>query len=333
MAVTIRNIAEYTGLSKPTVTRILGKDAHLFGADTRQRVYQAAEKLGYRRNAAARAIGTGRFGCAALVMSCDYARSDLPMGLLYGVQEELGRCDMHLTVERLPDKKLTAEGFVPKVLRESMCDGMLINYTHEIPRKMLELIRAHHAPAIWINTKLDSDCVYPDDLGAIRQLTQHLLAMGHRRIAYAKFDWASHYSTADRLAGYEQVMNEAGLVPQSISRPVPADELLDLTRSMLTAPDRPTAVIVRPEDAHVFLSVAAGLGLQVPRDLSIASVTGKRFDLLGLRVTSVVVPAEEEGRQAVRMVNQKIEDPHAALPPCAVKFEFEPGRTCVPPVM
>ena len=57
-----------------------------------------------------------------------------------------------------------------------MADGMIVNYTHEIPQPMLDVIRAHHTPAVWLNAKLASDCVYPDDLGAAQQADAHEVA-------------------------------------------------------------------------------------------------------------------------------------------------------------
>ena len=66
-----------------------------------------------------------------------------------------------------------------------MADGMIVNYTHEIPQAMLDLVHAHHAPAVWINVKLAKDCVFPDDVNAARSVTEELIQLGHRRIAFA----------------------------------------------------------------------------------------------------------------------------------------------------
>lgn len=325
MAVTLREIAQYTGLSKPTVTRILGRDAHLFSADTRRKVLDAARHLGYRANAAAKSMTSGRFGCAALVLGSDIGRSDLPVGLMLGMQDELTRRDMHLAVTRLPDASLTSDGFVPKVLRESMADGMLINYTHDIPARMLELIRSHPSPVIWINTKLDTDCVHPDDLGGARALTEHLIGLGHRHIAYAKYDSASHYSTAERREGYANAMVDAGLVPQVVSEHVPLDRQVEVTRAILSRHPRPTAVIVRPEDAATFMLVATQLGLSVPQDLSIASISGRLVEIAGRRLLTAEVPTRGVGEAAVVALCRKMADPDRLLPAHSVPFALVTG--------
>ncbi|HMO25917.1 MAG TPA: LacI family DNA-binding transcriptional regulator [Tepidisphaeraceae bacterium] len=327
MAVTLREIAEYTGLSKPTVTRVLGRDAHLFSPATRQRVFEAAAKLGYRVNSAAKAMNTGRFGCAALVMGYDTARSDLPIGMMMGMQDELAARDMHLTVTRLPDEKLTSEGLVPKVLRENMADGMMINYTHDIPERMLELIRTHHAPAVWVNTKLDSDCIYADDVGGARLLTETLIQLGHRKIGYIKYDPATHHSTTDRREGYTQAMRAAGLTPSVFSERVAFEDQMRVTHELLGRRDRPTAVIVRPEDATLFFYVAAQLGLHVPKDLSISCIAGGWVRMCGMQVTSVLFPSREIGVEAVKMLVEKIERPDAELSPVCVPFQLDTGTS------
>src|SRR3954469_6406342 len=229
MSVTIKEIARRTGLSIPTVGNVLGRAASRYSAETRQRVLKAASDLGYKPNASARAMRQGRFGCAALVLSRSkqQTHSHIPAGLLDGLDDALAQHGMHLTVSRLTDEELASDNFLPKVLRESMADGMIVNYTHEIPQGMLDLIHAHHAPAVWLNAKLSEDCIYPDDFAAARSATQHLLRLGHRRISLLHFISSGvfptsfeqarprfHYSVADRADGYASVMRQAGLTPR-----------------------------------------------------------------------------------------------------------------------
>src|SRR5689334_6241280 len=183
--------------------------------------------MGYKPNSSARAMRNGRIDCAALVLSRSHPQvlSHIPVGLLDGLDDELAHHNMHLTVSRLTDEQLSRDDFLPKVLREYMADGMIVNYTHEIPPRMLELIHAHHTPAVWVNAKLKSDCVHPDDLAAADAATRALIEQGHRRIAMLhliepgvferlSFEQARprfHYSVADRAEGYARAMHAAGL--------------------------------------------------------------------------------------------------------------------------
>src|SRR5688572_22740219 len=85
--VTIREIAESTGLSIPTVGNVLGRAAHRYSQQTRERVLKAAADMGYVPNSSARAIRRGRFDCAALVLSRSkqQTHSYIPTGLLDGL--------------------------------------------------------------------------------------------------------------------------------------------------------------------------------------------------------------------------------------------------------
>lgn len=337
MAVTLRDIAEHTGLSKPTVTRILGKDGHLFSEKTRQRVAEAAHKLGYLPNAAAKAMGSGRFGVVSLVLGTSDVVSDLPAGLVAGIQDALVREDMHLSVFRLPDEQLTRDGFVPKVLRESMCDGMLINYTHNIPERMMSLIEAHHAPAVWLNAKLPADCVYMDDLGAARAVTTRLLGMGHRRLAYVAFSLElpgeKHYSESDRLAGFTAATAAAGLQARVINHRAGSGDEVGRLRELLGQKDRPTAIVTYNEDAAVTCALAAAsLALNIPSDLSLMTFPLTQHRLGYLSFSGAAVPARGEGAAAVRMLLEKLAAPGASQAPVAVPFEVLQGNTASPMV-
>lgn len=331
MSVTIKEIAAAAGVSWQTVSFVVRGKGRISEA-TRRKVQDAAERLGYRPNGAARAYRTGRFGCAALVLGHSDERSDLPLGLLHGIQDALARNDLHLTVARLPDAELTRSGFVPKVLRENFADGMLINYTHDIPDAMLALIEGSRAPAIWLNTNLPHDCVHPDDEAAAHRLTGHLLALGHRRIAYVKTDASPHYSTVERRSGYERAMAEAGLPLLSTDRSVPASEQTALFDAILSSPDRPTALIVRPEDIATVAYLAARRNVRIPQDLSLACIAGAAQRFAGMEVTAVIVPSDDEGAAAVAMLLAKIEAPETVLPARRIPFHFAEGETCAVPV-
>ena len=169
MKVTIRQIAARTGLSPITVSRVLGDKSDKHRPETRERVLRAAEELGYRINTAARAISTGRFGSVALLMSTEGSFSYLPGPLMDGIQEVLEEQDLHLTVARLSDEKLTDAEYVPQILREWTADGVLINYHFHIPGRLIELVRRYNVPSIWINSKQECNSVHPDDFGAGRR--------------------------------------------------------------------------------------------------------------------------------------------------------------------
>jgi DNA-binding LacI/PurR family transcriptional regulator len=340
MSVTIKQIAERTGLSIPTVGNVLGRASARYSEVTRRKVFAAVEEMGYRPNSSARAIRQGKIGCAALVLSRNRFQilSHLPAGLLDGVDQELSLHNMHLSVSLLSDEELSSDDFIPKVLREYLADGMLVNYTHEIPERMLELIRAHHTPAVWMNAKLSADCVHPDDRAAAYRATADLIRRGHRRIAFVhlnsptvysgkNFEQARpsfHFSVVDRLAGYSAAMKSAGLDPQICfnDRFVADEQVVRVSASLLTEPDRPTAIIAYSEnEASPVLFAACKLGLAVPRDLTVLCFAPTDQRIAGILVPAIAVPTAELGRRAVRMLLRKIDSPNDPCECEAVPYE------------
>src|SRR4051812_17594670 len=114
MTVTIKEIAERTGLSVPTVGHVLGRGGGRYSAETRRRVMEAAREMGYRPNLSARAMRRGRTGSAALILSRtrELTHSHIPLGLLDGLESELAENDMYLAVSRLSDDELSVGDFV-----------------------------------------------------------------------------------------------------------------------------------------------------------------------------------------------------------------------------
>jgi DNA-binding LacI/PurR family transcriptional regulator len=237
---------------------------------------------------------------------------------------------LHLIVTALPDRQLTDPQFAPKMLRESMADGLLINYYREIPDQMEDLIVRYRVPSIWTNARREADCAYPDDFGASRRATQRLIQRGHRRIAYVDCTHdhpldprRDHYSAFDRHAGYLAAMQEAALPASTFlpGRKLQGSAVSLALRDWLSLVDRPSAVVTYCSvDVLGLLQVAPSLGVKVPEDLTL--VTHEEPEsLYGVApVTTMLIPARELGRIAVEMLKDKIAEPARKLPPRAVEF-------------
>jgi DNA-binding LacI/PurR family transcriptional regulator len=338
------HLARRVGVSQPTVSHVLNGRAEQLRISraTQERIRKAARELGYRPNAAARSMARGRFGNVALLLSTDRGRSNLPGKLLDGIHDALAERDLHLTVVKLPDEKLTDAGFVPRILREWSCDGLLINYTDRIPAKMIELIKQSRHPAVWVNTKGEHDCVHPDDFGLGRKVAEHLIRLGHRRIAYVDFTVGRcemdtvHYSRRDREAGHFAALREAGLTLRIIQDDEPiwlGDRACELCREVLSAPDAATAFTgYSPDHLGIVLFEAELAGRRVPEDLSLVGVGDSVCMAGGRRITTLPVPEREVGRAAVEMLVEKLAAPLEPLPSRAIPAARElEGETCGPP--
>jgi LacI family transcriptional regulator len=253
------DIARHAGVSQTTVSFVLNDRTDMpISAATREKVLASARELGYRPNRSARAIQSGRFGCIALLLSTVELRSILLPGLRDGILDALGERDIHLVLARLPDTALTDERYVPSILREWFADGLLVNYNSEVPDRMVRLIEENALPAVWVNLRREANCVYPDDEGMVRDATERLLSIGHRRIAYVNYTGVVHYSAADRIAGYRAGMAAAGFVPEVIESQHGILSM-DEAHAILARPaeHRPTALVCYNDGMATRLMFAA----------------------------------------------------------------------------
>jgi len=313
-------IAELAGVTRLTVRRALQGQPGV-GPQTAQRIRNLAREHGYLPNAAANATRTGRFHAVGLVIGSVTPRY-LPAELVHGVEKPLVAAGYQLLFASLSDRAMTRDRLTPRMLQQLMVDGLLLHYTHDFPSRLPDLVQHNRVPTIWINTKLEHDCVYLDDRAAAYRATRTLLEHGHRRIGYVNCDRRGHYSETDRLGGYQQAMREAGLEPVTRVLAYPphdqpgADDRYARARAWLDGPDRPTAVLAYSGSNHAgpIAAAALSLGLAIPRDLSLVSFDRVEFSPVGIPLSCVSTSMEPAGRVAVQLLQRKMDHPDQLIP-------------------
>jgi LacI family transcriptional regulator len=307
-------------------------------AATRERILSAARDLGFAPNTAAIAISRGRFGGIAILSSAERGRPLPSPRVSHAMQEECHARNLHLSMTTLSDSQLVGDGQLPKLLRELSVDGFLINILIPIPR-MTEYLEKQRLPSVWLNVRRASDCLYPDDYDGVRRGTEHLIRLGHRRIAYTMTSGhmgeALHYSVGDRERAYLDTMHGAGLEPRLLKpdRDLKPLERAAYVRAWLSEPasSRPTAVIgYERAEGMTVLWQAHELGIDVPGQLSVMHVTEEPDEWTGRVITRLRIPQYDIGHRAVELLCRKIDDPAEPLPPCPVPLDLIPGETAGP---
>lgn len=360
--VTQADIARELNLSQVAVSLSLkGDQNNRVSSSTRRRVLDAARRMGYRRHNGARTLATGRFNAAAFVQreETDF----MPFELVRGIEEGLTQQGMSMLFVRMPVKDLMDESGLPRFFGSASVDGLLMHEAQGTPTWVMDMIRKHQIPTIWLNDKQPFDTVYPDELAAAQCGTQTLIDAGHRRIAYVHFHlrWehrdtpelnavkrlAGHYSTEDRSAGYRQTMAQAGLTPMSIDRcwVAPKEredwrnpweyakwQRVEIATEMLKSADRPTAILAASEQsAGPWLTAAASLGLRIPQDLSIVAITRDEYTAGGITLSVLKQPWRDVGLAGVEMLCEKVNDPDEPVPSRAIGFYQVRGLTLASP--
>lgn len=331
---TLQQIADQAGTDRGTVSRVLnGKAAQChIGADLAKRIEAVASTLQYVPNAFARALQAGRFDSVALLMSTEKQRSYLAVRLLDGIHDELARSDLHLTVARVPDDRLNSAGYLPKILRTLMVDGLLINYTHRLPPHLVAAVEDGRLPAVWINSVRPVDAVYPDNRAAACRATAALIADGHRRIAYLDAFHARnggdevHYSARDRLAGYQDAMRDAGLaeVVATAEDVAPGAEWAAPLAPHLRGPRRVTAVLTYwVTEVPSIRRVAAGAGLDPERDVAVTAFAAEENEHRCFGARLMCEPQYQMGIEAARLLLAKIRGPARRQPARVLPFHWD----------
>lgn len=339
---TIATIAAHMGLSRATVTHVLNGRAteQRIRPETQRRVLEVAQELGYRPNASARAIRAGKFGNIALIQSL--LGQYLPPELFNGLTRAIADKDLHLVLTQVPDVVIDDETYLPHAMRSLSVDGVLINRNVNSSQPLLERVHQLRIPAIFLNVKQETDCIHPDDIMGGRMAAEYLLDMGHERIVYVDTDEPDnrHYSKVDRRMGYESAMAAAGRTPRTFLIPkrwetpgVPGeDSRIVAMQTLLTGPDRPTAVIAYElAEAMATVHAAHRLGLRIPQDLSLIQFHHWMDDRFFIPIQTVSNVMDAVGVGAVALLLEKIKDPDGALPARAVPVEMMHGATCAPP--
>ena len=345
MAVKLSEIADRAGLSRQTVSNILNGKGHLFKPETRERVMLLSRAMGYRPNAVARALRSGRFNALGLVSSTVPNVSTVPE-LLNGIEAEMIQHNLHLVSGRFPNEELISADSMPKLLRELMVDGILLNYAIHLPPEIFHSMSSSDLPSVWLNILRDFDCVRPDDFQGGQIGTEYLLSLGHRRIAYLDLRQSEeqivnikenfyHYSISHRYGGYLAAMRAAGFPPRLICRPpqLSEEDAIPVLLEAIRGPERPTAILSYSFYGFGPLLLQLGtLGLKFPRDLSLLPFEHKGTHFGGLPMDCVVVPHYEVGRSAVKMLLQKIESPLVRLPQQVLACKtYQMGASVAPP--
>jgi LacI family transcriptional regulator len=324
MSVTQTQVAEYLGVSQRTVSNAFTQKAPI-SEETRRKVVDAAAKLGYRPNAAARAARTGTFGAIGILMSTN-GRHSVLSEIIHGIQQATNELKLGIRFCAMPDEEMD-DLHVQRLMHELCVDGVLVNYTHEFPMQLMDLLDRHRIPAIWTNVKLDRNCVRPDDYGVGAMAIDALTKLGHRNIGYVTYqiDEHSHYSRRDRRDGYCDAMRQAGLTPIAVDYEIgaPNAEREERLTAWLKA-TRPTAVFAESMvQANAVFSAARALGFCVPGDLSILAIHEQGRGETGANIDALRLPCKLVGYRAVQMAAERVANSQATFGCEAIPFFFE----------
>ncbi len=333
MPATIHDVAKLAGVGIGTVSSVLNNSRPVQEA-TRQKVLAAIAQLDFVPNPSGRRLSMGKTHTIAVIIT--YFTNTAQFERLRGVMSVIAESDYDINlfaVETIPQRNKIFQ----TVARRGRVDGLLI-FSLPPTKEDLRRIRQENLPIVLVEGyHPELPHIYIDDMAAARSAVQHLIDLGHRKIAYISDyldDLFSSGFNRNRYIGYRQALETAGLpVRPEYHRQGwhSRHNARQMALELLNLPDPPSAIFAFSDELALgALEAARDLGLGVPDDLSVVG-----YDDIELahfaRLTTMRQHLFESGVQGVELLLDRIENPEA--PPAQLQLfpELIIRQTTAPP--
>ena len=311
--VTIRSVAVAAGVSMSTVSNVLSGRHEQMAVETRERVLAAIASLNYQPNHAARSLVTKRTATIGLIMS--EVTNSLYPPVTVGAEEACREAGYGLLLANADDAESERRGV--DLMRAKRVDALVIFSVSLLDADNRQLYAAQKAgmPVVAINRCLPLDAplsaVWFDHKSGGRRATQHLIDLGHRRIAHIAGP-ANRMTGIHRREGYEAALTTAG-IPLQPSLVASGDYSFASGEHLMRQlwPERPTAVFVAGDAMALgALRALSRLGVRVPDDLSLVAFGNPDFVRYATpAITTVDLPVAMAGRVAVELALRRMQRP------------------------
>jgi DNA-binding LacI/PurR family transcriptional regulator len=320
-APTIFDVAKLSGVSISTISRVINTPEKV-NIDTRQKVYDAIDKLGFVPQAEARARALRLKGRIGVITPFFTAPSFVQR--LRGIAGALSKENFDLIIYTV-DSNNRLQSYLSSLPLTGNLDGLVIMSLPVAENDVKRLIE-HNLPTVLIEFPHPlMNSVEIDDVEGGRKAAEYLIKKGHRRIAFLGDTDLPEYSihpVSMRLQGFKSALRAANLeIPEEFVRLAPynQEQARHIAKELLNSPNPPTAVFAATDlQALGVLKAARQLGVKIPEQLAIIGFddldTAEYEDL-----TTIRQHLDESGRLAIEILLAHIADnsrpiQHVTLP-------------------
>lgn len=328
--VTIYDVAEHVGVSAMTVSRVLNQSSRVAKA-TRERIEEAIYELGYVPNTLARGLkGVTR----TLALIIPDVSNPFFTDIVHGAEEVAWQHDYTVFLGNTNSSAEREKQYVQKFLGHGI-DGLLIAPSGNGSQSVLASVTARGVPVVLVDAdvpKIQTDKVLGNNAGAAQELTEHLLGLGHSRIAYV--GGRTDISTGqERASGYRDALKQRGLKVNpgyfhttDFSRRAG----YDAAAALMALPVPPTAVVAANNTLAVgVIEALRELGRRVPEDVALVCFEDIELaSALSPFLTVMAQPAREFGQIGTRFLLERIAKPSLSLRSCVLASTLIVRRSC-----
>lgn len=268
-SVTLHDVARAAGVSYGTVSRVLNRHPHV-APDTRSRVLDTIDELGYRPNRAARSLVTSRTNTVGIVSFG--TRHYGPSQMVANIERALRRRGYALTIASID--AVTVEELRRAVgeLLHNQVDGIvMITPIRGLGAEAIDRL-AGATPFVMVDVELGSELpsIVIDQRAGAECAVDHLVSLGHEHIAqlHGPADWVDAHA---RGLGFRAALRRAGLRPAgTVEGDWSAASGHRAVHQLLSGPERPTGLFVHNDQMALgALHALREAGLRVPQDVSV----------------------------------------------------------------
>jgi LacI family transcriptional regulator len=305
MRPTMSDVARAAGVSLKTVSRVVNGEPGV-SPETCERVREAIETLGFRRNEAARALRQGHVSRTLGLVIEDLA-NPFYFGIVRGVEEAASRRGL-LVITASSDESGEREQELTLALCERRVDGLIVvpaatDHTYLLPEMRLgvRIVFLDRPPR-----GIEADTVLVDNVGGAEAATTHLLEHGHGRVAMVG-DTPTLYTSVERLQGYRAALARQGLQFDERLVRLGRHDVAAAERAaeeLLALPDPPTAIFAGNNRSTIGVLRAISNG--GPPIALVGFDDFELAELLPMPVTVVAADSVELGRRAARLLLDRL---------------------------
>lgn len=336
MAVTIKDVAKIANVAPSTVSRVIANSSRI-SEKTKKRVREVMEELGYHPNFIARSLASHSTRAIGLVMpSSSDAVFQNPFfpTVLTGLSEgaHAKQYALHMTTGKTDDE--IYDGVVAMV-QGGRVDGVVLLYS-KVEDRVISYLKKRDFPFFVIGKPFKDDeninYVDNDNFKAGKEVTEHLIQLGHDRIAFIGGN-LDLVVTVERIEGYEKALRNSGI--KLVDEYIINDEFLqesgqDAVEVLLSLDQPPSALVVADDlMALGVLNKLDEMGIEVPKDISIVSFNNVLIaEMARPPLTSVDINIFDLGFQAAKNLIQRIENPEEPIKRIIVPFNIVTRYSC-----
>ncbi|MEF3303939.1 catabolite control protein A [Paenibacillus sp. GYB003] len=307
MTVTIYDVAREAGVSMATVSRVVNNNPNV-KPQTRKKVFEAIDRLGYRPNAVARGLASKKTTTVGVVIPdiSNSIFSEVTRGI-----EDIANMYHYNIILCNADKKKEKEIRVINTLLEKQVDGLLF-MGGTVTEDHIQAFKTSSVPIVLCGTTDDKDLIPSVDIdheAAAYDAVKLLIGQGHTRIGMISGTLQDPANGFARYQGYKKALEEAGMtVTEELVRVgnYRYESGYEMMKYFLDLSSRPTAIFAATDEMAIgAIHAIQDQGLKVPEDVSVISVDNIRMaSMVRPQLTTVAQPMYDIGAVSMRLLTK-----------------------------